>query len=522
MPKVPQYTRQVEERTPTVQAPNLPNPVRAAFGENVAQEISNLGAQIQNASGVMADHFKRKEALENERVVAQLETEFRRDVQDKLFSEDEEDFTYNKQESKRSKGVLNRKLWTADGSTQDFDDFYFKKRDEYLSKAPSDDYRAKLASLMDGHYESNRNTIIKHESKEIRQNRVNTLESNVKQKINDAYGVASVDDLNFTINSVLATQDVLNQAKNLDEITSKLESQKAVEATVEKAVISALDRDNTEDFAVLLIEQSKENLSKEKIDDLESLIDKKKKEWLIISDVQQYENQKTFNENFLDVSVGDQLSELERGVGTGEYDSKWAKAKKDSILSSKGIDADIQFEFENEIIMGIADVKSQYKGLKKKKKKNTSVSREYLRSIRELETKIDRGVAQGLLNKSVGEKLIKSLYGQELSQATQNAVGGMSLGFKINDAHDYFKKNLNGEDLLIATREFFYKTDGEDISNSEKENLAVEISNNIKRSKLLSIIEQGKLQEFNSIEEADNSGLPEGTIVTVGGRRYQI
>lgn len=259
--------------------------------------------------------------------------------------------------------------------------------------------------------------------------------------------------------------------------------------------------------------------SKEGVETLEKMIDKRKKELITISDAEQYDNHRSFSNFQLQNNVGSQLAELDRGVGTGEYDSKWAKAKKDSILSSKGIDAEIQFEFEHEIIMGISDTKEQYKNDKKKKKKT---SQEYLRSIRDLEIKISEGISKGFLDKKTGEKLISSLYTRELSQATKNSIGGMSLGFQVNDAHDYFKDNLNGEDLFIATREFFYKTDGEDMSSAEKENLAVEISNNIKRSKLLSIIEQGELQEFNSIEEADNSGLPEGTIVTVGGRRYQI
>ena len=57
-------------------------------------------------------------------------TQARQDFQDVLFNQDEEEFTFNGERRTRPKGILNRELYTASGSIDEFDSYYKQQKEK--------------------------------------------------------------------------------------------------------------------------------------------------------------------------------------------------------------------------------------------------------------------------------------------------------------------------------------------------------------------------------------------------------
>jgi len=222
------------------------------------------------------------------------------------------------------------------------------------------------------------------------------------------------------------------------------------------------------------------------IDDIEAMKDLKKiilkaqKEQEIGSELQQFEAQRAFNESMGEMNLAQQLATLDQGINLGTFDKKWAESKRATLLSDKGIDATTQKDYEYDIIQSIADITATY-GVNKEKQEN---ARDYLRGIRNVEIKINNGLAHGKLNRSVTNKLLKSLHNKTTAEATQNAIDNASWGFRLNDARDLFKKTLKGfigtDNQGEALREFFYRTDGKDLDDKKKKEIAIDIADEIR------------------------------------------
>jgi hypothetical protein len=71
---IPKYERQVMPQVGNVPSPDFPTPVRAAFGEQVAQAQEGMAKAGERLAGVLAARATRKIKAENDRYIAELDT----------------------------------------------------------------------------------------------------------------------------------------------------------------------------------------------------------------------------------------------------------------------------------------------------------------------------------------------------------------------------------------------------------------------------------------------------------------
>ena len=270
-------------------------------------------------------------------------------------------------------------------------------------------------------------------------------------------------------------------------------------------------------------------IAADKLADTDKIAEKTLSEVKVISLQDQFVKQKEYVDTLEGKPISQALNELQEGKDSLQFDDKWADSMKRVILSNAGINQDKMNKFESDIIMSIADVSAQYK-VKTAKKRTFKDAQEYLNEMRKIEIQINDGRAKGYLTKSQANTHLNKLYGEITAEATEKVIkGGRLLSYNVADADKYiFKKTLGTADRYRAIREFFWETGGKDMDKKEGSAKAAEIADRILNKTRTEVLEEndkeieGSMQYFNTSEEADNSGLPKGTIVNVGGRRYEI
>jgi len=142
---------------------------------------------------------------------------------------------------------------------------------------------------------------------------------------------------------------------------------------------------------------------------------------------------------------------------------------------------------------------------------------------------MNKAIAQGKVKQHEGLKAVQSLRGS-IGKATANleAQGHWSLEslnpwlFTEAEAFKGFEKQLSGTALFQAKREYFYSTDGKEIDSQQRKEIYDQILEGKKVQDIDTKAQIRGMQQFNSVEEADSSGLKSGTIVLIDGRRYKI
>ncbi len=277
MPKVPTYTQQVSPATPNIQiAPSIPK-VDLSGGMSAINKASeaniNLGKTLTDIGAGIAKHAEEQIKLKNEQVGQGVYTQYARDMQDKLFSDQQQTVKINGQDVTRPVGVMNRELAQADGAHQELDDYYFgTARNQYLSQIPNAEVRGKVAAMMDTHYSTVRGTVMSHQAQQGRADLVNTFGSSVKQQVDDAYGASNPVALSTAIDNAVITQHNYNQAKGFDPATSDLALQATTASVVENSVMGKLKGTGDVQEAKNLLESVKEKLSDKSYSDIKGKI----------------------------------------------------------------------------------------------------------------------------------------------------------------------------------------------------------------------------------------------------------
>ena len=242
MVKLPIYEQQVQPDTAVIpSAPsNTGNPglVISSMNKN-AEAVQSAASAVGDIGQKLYAHAQKLNTLQLKKKNAELDTQFRQDMQDKLYSPDQETVKVNGQDIIRPKGIYNRSLKQAEGSTSDFDEYYAKKRSEYLSQVKDPDAQLALASSLDSQYFSHRDNVISNEAKQRRADLVNGFKSNIQQQISDAATAKDVNSLTYSVNKAIETQRSLNEALGLDEASAKLAEQKTIYDVIESSTSAA-------------------------------------------------------------------------------------------------------------------------------------------------------------------------------------------------------------------------------------------------------------------------------------------
>lgn len=279
MVKVPSYNPQISPITPTVQnAPSIPH-LDLSGGlsavNKVGQANEQLGAAAFKISEMLGKHAQEQIQLKNEQVGSQVYTQYARDMQDKLFSDQSETVKINGQDVTRPVGVMNRELAQADGAHQDLDNYYFgTARKSYLDQIPDPTTRSKVSVMMDTHYDTVRGTVMAHQAQQGRKDLINSFSSSVKQQVADSYGAQTPKALGISIDNAIETQINLNKASGADEATANLANQKTTLDVTDNAVMGKLKASGDVNQAYGLLDSVKDKLSPENYDELKTKITK--------------------------------------------------------------------------------------------------------------------------------------------------------------------------------------------------------------------------------------------------------
>ena len=267
--KVPKYQRQVGIETARTQAPRMPTVtipkvVPGAFGADVGRATQALGEVGLKIAG----HLQQMAIDKQDREVLRRETEYRKDLQNRLINGEEETIQIDGQDVTRPRGFLRRQLEQAEGATQELDKVYQEEvRNQYLgglSRYQLD----KLGPAMDGHYLSVRNSVITHEANQWDESEKNETESNLAQKTLDASIIRDPDQL------IAAIDDAVKSAepyyRKFDEATRKILNEKITSNIVEAATISTLSNTGSLVTSQGLLDSAKDKIAESTYSDIQS------------------------------------------------------------------------------------------------------------------------------------------------------------------------------------------------------------------------------------------------------------
>ena len=232
--------------------------------------------------------------------------------------------------------------------------------------------------------------------------------------------------------------------------------------------------------------------SEAKIKENEQRIKKEVENTRIQTYEQQFDAQQQFNDGMGEMSLEQSLSELDTGANKGVYDEGWAKARKQAILSTVGIDEAAQNEWEARMEMNVSNVAQYVDFGKKSKKKGRKNVEEYLKGVRELEIEILEGKAKGLTSEKQAQAMLKQLYNTKTAQASEYiATKDRWNEYDARDAYkNIFSKQLSVGDGYRATRMFFNESIALDkeLNRKDGSKLAADITDRIKNENRVSVL----------------------------------
>lgn len=295
MPKIPDYTQQVQPdllRVPETPQLNLSGGLSAV--KQIGDANIGLAQTTQKLAGVLADHAVKQYESQQEQIAAKVYTQYSRDAQDRLFSNEQvtepeivatsfkvgEKPSYIKPSKPvytdvtRFKGEKLNELGNAAGGFERTNNWFFSNRDNYINQVQSPTVKAKLASMIDNHFTNVRGSVLDHEVSQLQKNDQNIKDAAVKQGIADAYGFQTPEALKTIITNVGIASDDFARSKQLDAGQAMLLNQKNKADAVENSVIGKLTTSGDINQSYALLDSVKDGLSPENYDAIKTKIEK--------------------------------------------------------------------------------------------------------------------------------------------------------------------------------------------------------------------------------------------------------
>ena len=271
--KIPSYDNSVGPQTPTVPQAQ-PSRMVAGAGTLVPRAIVDLGEMGTKIAGVLQNHAEKQYRLKVDSQVADLDTNFRQNLQDKLFNDETEKVNVRGAETTRSKGILNRPLDTAENATVEFDSYYKEMAPRYLSSVQDPEARAKLKASMDSHFTNERDSVIRHESTQLSKARLTKFEANLALRVKEAVTRTTPASLKSAIDESVGVQNSINVESGFDEDTSRIKNIDVAGAIALNATSSLLMNTGSMKSATALLDTAKEAIGQDKYEEVASVLKK--------------------------------------------------------------------------------------------------------------------------------------------------------------------------------------------------------------------------------------------------------
>lgn len=276
--QIPVYERKIAPDIGVVPQPKAATPIEAAYGGNVAEAKGGIANVTSQLAGILEKRALQMQQLERDKALFDADSQFRRDANDKLTNQEDESVVINGQKVVRKKGYLNRQRAFAEGSTDDFNQWYQKHGPSYLKNIRNEEDQMKLFHSMDNYYQSLQSDVISHEVKQKQINIDESLESNRVMKISDAYTKQDKKSLNDILDATLLVQQSINLSKGYDPATADLMNRKVTYDTIENSLKGALVSDPSGAKARGLLTEMQKRLTPEDDKKLSDSIDQKVKQ----------------------------------------------------------------------------------------------------------------------------------------------------------------------------------------------------------------------------------------------------
>lgn len=319
-----------------------------------------------------------------------------------------------------------------------------------------------------------RNQYNKSNSGWVQAQNVKNAETNlglgIEASLDKAYIQGQTADYDTAIETMMLKEDQLRGS--VQGLISEAKIQDDMENFRSDYVKSFLEgmivRDPEQAEQMLQDERIKKTIgSREAENILGDLIKVQKKQISVEQDKKYLANQRTYQDKAIDMTHAERLKYLERGVQKDDFSSTWAKSERNKLLSAKGIDASTQFDKEADFIIEKDAILAAYA-------EGESTIGGHLKAVEDLSVKINDSIANGEINRTDGERILKSLASKDVD-AVREGVADTSFvqnlfTYTSKDAYKMFKNDLSSADAYKATSDYFRNTENESYKNIKKAN----------------------------------------------------
>ncbi len=246
------------------------------------------------------------------------------------------------------------------------------------------------------------------------------------------------------------------------------------------------------------------------IDDVKKISEKLSIEYEIQDNVNKYNNQKEFIDKYDsgELTLPEALDSLDIAISNGTMNKEFAVAKRNSILSSKGISATTQSKVMADLTLEANDIESAYKDGRMKYK-------DFLIASSSLAAKVEDAHANGQLSLTDKKSMYRYINDENFSQATSELSQEKSFPFMFgyDAAFDKISQQLDDKNSAYSAFRSYFNTIQADpkkyTSRKEKESLISEITGKQRKDKLNNIISEPNKKPSNIPNDIWNKATPE-------------
>lgn len=269
MANVPIATRKVRPQVASIADKKIIAPLASATGAGPSRAMAGLGKAVAGVGDQLSKHIIDRQKEEADKEVLSSETEFRKKMQDVLYSTESDDKDV-------PKGLFNRTLDNAKGNTEKFDIAYAEIRKEFEGQFETDYQKNNIAALMDKHYTSTRGQVIRQEGSEGRQAYKEALDSNINQMVIDSSNTFQSEDLRLQMDDAMQKLRMGLKAIGKDDKTIAYEIGNLEMEMVENSIKTLVT--NNAPGAERLLEELKDTLPKATYSEASKIVRGKKVE----------------------------------------------------------------------------------------------------------------------------------------------------------------------------------------------------------------------------------------------------
>jgi hypothetical protein len=257
MPKVPIYDRQVGPETVAVPSPNYATPPQDAFGGQVVEAQAGTSKVLGTLGDTLLKYAEIKDKEKKDRINSELDSQFRINMQNSLFNDQEESYVKDGVKSKRKKGYLSRTGTQADGSLVEFDKNSMAAINNTLSSVRDPAYRNKLANSLYSQFHSARQSVMTHEAGQNRIVNSQAQKDNLELLIQDTAREETFEGVERNILLSKEKVDAWAEAEGLPKESKVLAEKEYANRILASAIEASLQRDISGGQGAEFLEQAK-------------------------------------------------------------------------------------------------------------------------------------------------------------------------------------------------------------------------------------------------------------------------